>query len=132
MNAPSTVYNVHIYREMRLFYPGIPANSHAEAAAIAEGRPTDAAAEIDDCEGQTLSALVDVAGDADYAQSRLIDFEPARLQRAARLLRDAAQMAKNYLADGLDASDPTEMRIFREISGALDKATQAMGDDHAD
>lgn len=78
-----TIYNIHIYREMRLVYGGIEANSHEAAAAIARDRPTDQADSIVECDGETIAALVDVAGDEEYAQSRIIDFEPERQRRAA-------------------------------------------------
>jgi hypothetical protein len=82
-----TNYIVHIYREMRLTFDGIAADSIEAAASIACGKPTGDADDIDDCEGESFSALVDVAGDAEYEQSRFIDFEP-QLQRnaAARIL----------------------------------------------
>jgi hypothetical protein len=76
-------YNVHIYREMRLVFGGIEADSHEAAAAIARDRPTGDADSIDDCEGETIAALVDVQGDEEYEQSRLIDFEEERLRKAA-------------------------------------------------
>jgi len=82
-----TTFNVHIYREMRLFYPGIEAETHEAAAGIARDRPTDKAASIDECDGETLAALVDLAGDEDYRHSQAIDFEPERQRTAApRLL----------------------------------------------
>ena len=61
-----TIYNMHIYREMRLVFGGIEADSHEAAAAIARDKPTDQADSIDDCDGETLAALVDVAGDEEY------------------------------------------------------------------
>ena len=84
---PITIYNVHIYREMRLVYGGIEADSHEAAAAIAREKPTDEADAIDDCDGETFYACVDVQGDEEYEQSRWIDFEPERQRKvAARLL----------------------------------------------
>jgi hypothetical protein len=79
----TNTYNVHIYREMRLVYGGIEADSHEAAASIARDKPTDQADSIDDCDGETLAALVDVQGDEDYAQSRIVDFESERERRAA-------------------------------------------------
>ncbi len=78
-----TIFNVHIYREMRLVYGGIEANSHEEAAAIARDRLTDDADSIKDCDGETTAALVDVQGDEEYRHSRTIDFEEERLRKAA-------------------------------------------------
>ena len=86
-----TTYNVHIYREMRLVYESITADTPEAAAAIARDKPTDDAVEIDDCEGETFSALVDVAGDEEYEHSRLIDFEEERLRKAARPLLAACR-----------------------------------------
>jgi hypothetical protein len=78
-----TTYNVHIYREMRLVYGGIVADSHEQAAAYARHQPTDQADSIDDCEGRSFSALVDVLGDEDYEQSEVIDFAEERQNQAA-------------------------------------------------
>ena len=82
----TNTYNVHIYREMRLVYEGIKAATPEAAAKIARDKPTSDAVEIDDCEGETLSALVDVQGDEEYEQSRIINFEPQRERQAARKL----------------------------------------------
>jgi hypothetical protein len=82
----TTIYNVHIYREMRLVFGGIQAESLEAAASIARDKPTSDADEIDDCEGETLSAVVDVVGDEEYEQSRFIDFENEQLRRAAPAL----------------------------------------------
>jgi hypothetical protein len=75
---PLTTFNVHLYREMRLFFPGIEAPSHEVAASWASQKPDDEAALIDDCDGETLAALVDVAGDEAFEHSRMISFDPAR------------------------------------------------------
>jgi len=82
-----TLYNVHSYREMRLYFPGIEAGTPEEAAQIATGKLTEEAEYSDDCDGENLAALVDVAGDDQHEQSVMIDFEPERLRKAApRLL----------------------------------------------
>jgi hypothetical protein len=78
-----TKFIVHLYREMRLSYTDIEADTPEAAAAIAAGKPTDDADTIEDCEGQNLAALVDTAGDDDYSQSVTIDFEPERIRNAA-------------------------------------------------
>src|SRR5271169_1759482 len=110
-----TIYNVHIYREMRLVFGGIEADSPEAAAVIARDKPTGDADSIDDCDGETFAALVDVAGDECYRHSRTIDFEPERQRKAAPKLLMAVLMAENYLADDLDEDDETEMRIFNAI-----------------
>jgi hypothetical protein len=87
-----TIYNVHIYREMRLLFGNIEAESLEAAASIARLRPTDEADSIDDCDGETFYACVDVQGDEEYEQSRWIDFESERLRMAAPALLTACRM----------------------------------------
>ena len=79
----TNTYNVHIYREMRLVFGGIEADTPEAAATIARDKPTDEADSIDDCEGESLSALVDVQGDEDYEDSQFIDFEAEQQRKAA-------------------------------------------------
>jgi uncharacterized protein YbjT (DUF2867 family) len=88
----TNTYNVHIYREMRLVFGGIKANTPEAAAKIARDKLTSDADEIDDCEGMTLSALVDLVGDRDYEQSGFIDFDEERLRKAAPALLTACRM----------------------------------------
>jgi hypothetical protein len=71
-----TRYNVHLYREMRLFFPGIDAESHEAAAEFARQQPTDTAQNIEDCDGNDIAALVDVDGDQEYNHTKLVDFSP--------------------------------------------------------
>ncbi len=103
-----TLYNVHIYREMRLVYEGISAETPEAAAAIARKKPTDDCVEIADCEGQTLSAVVDEAGDSAYERSVMIDFENQRLRTASPALLAACRMVvdrweRGDLAEGARA-----------------------------
>jgi hypothetical protein len=84
-----TLYNVHLYREMRLFFPGIEAETPEAAAANARDRLTEDADDIRDCDGEDLGALVDVVGDDQYEQSLMIDFEAERLRKASPELREA-------------------------------------------
>jgi hypothetical protein len=70
-----TRYNVHIYREMKLRFDGIEAGSPEAAAKIARDGLTEDADDIAPCDGETFAALVDVAGDEDFSQSRMIDFD---------------------------------------------------------
>jgi len=74
-----TLYNVHIYREMKLRFDGIDAQSPEAAANIARDGLTEDADDIEPCDGETLAALVDVVGDEDFTRSRFIDFDqPAK------------------------------------------------------
>ena len=86
-----TKFIVHLYREMRLSYTDIEADTPEAAAGVTRDRPTGDACDIDDCEGETLAALVDTAGDEDYSQSVTIDFEAERIRKAAPKLLDALE-----------------------------------------
>lgn len=70
-----TTYHVHVYRQMRLTFSPIVADSPEHAAAIARRLPTDEALSIDDCDGATVAALVDRADDEPFEQSVAIEFE---------------------------------------------------------
>ena len=71
-------YNVHIYREMRLFFPDIVASTAEEAATLAADMPSGAARALEDCDGENLAALVGVIGREDCKQNWMIDFDPVR------------------------------------------------------
>jgi hypothetical protein len=86
-----SLYNVHIYREMRLYFPGIEADTPEAAAATAADKLTEDAEYTEDCDGENLAALVDVAGDEEFEQSVAIDFETERLRKAAPVLLEALQ-----------------------------------------
>jgi hypothetical protein len=72
-------YNVHLYREMRLFFPGIEAGTPEEAVRLVADKATDEAEHTDDCEGATTSALVDLVGDEEYRHSKTIDLDPVKV-----------------------------------------------------
>ncbi len=96
-----TIFNVHIYREIRLLFGGIESESHEAAAAIAHDKPTGDADEIDECDGETFYACVDVKGDEEYEQSRWVLFEADRLRDAASQMLEALQafIEANELAE---------------------------------
>jgi hypothetical protein len=85
-----TNYIVHIYREMRLSFADIEAETPHAAVAIAQDKPTSDADNIEDCDGDNLSAVVDVAGDEDHSQSVTIDFEDIEMVKATRAAIDMA------------------------------------------
>lgn len=87
--ASTALYHVHIYRETRVYFPGIDARSPEEAARIAADKLTADAEYSEDCDGENLAALIDVAGDNEFTQSVTIDFEPERLRKAALKLLTA-------------------------------------------
>jgi hypothetical protein len=113
---------------MRLYYPGIEASSPEEAAGIARDRPTDEAEQIHDCEGETLSALVDVQGDQDYRHSVNVYFEGEQARKAAPDMLRALQAASAYLGDHWDESDPSQSRLYQTIRAAIDKGKLAQDD----
>ena len=108
-----TTYIVHLYREMRLTYTGIEAETPQAAAAIVREKATADADNVEDCEGQTLAALVDTAGDEDYSQSVTIDFEAEGIRNAAAKLLAASTYALEYLK----ANDDGEQDLDESVAG---------------
>jgi hypothetical protein len=76
-------YNVHLYREMRIYFTAIEADTPLAAALIADGSSLSDAQLIDDCDSASTAALVDLQGDDEYHHSQMIDLQPRA--RAARL-----------------------------------------------
>ena len=53
-------YNVHIYREMCLFFPGIVARTAEETTTFATEKPSGMAEALEDCDGDNPAALAGV------------------------------------------------------------------------
>lgn len=119
-------YIVHLYREMRLSYTGIEADTPQAAAAIASGKPTADADTIEDCDGQNLAALVDVAGDEDYSESVTVDFEAERIRKAAPALLEALKQCWQQLS--LWVADIESCDMSPEDDEALAKACAAIAE----
>jgi hypothetical protein len=119
-----TTYNVHLYREMRLVFGGIEADTPEAAASIAGNMPTGDADDIADCEGENLAALVDVAGDAEYTQSRMVDFAPARQRQAAPKLLVSLKALLPY-AEG-EAYCLDKLKDSLEAQAEADRAWKAI------
>jgi hypothetical protein len=121
-----TKYNVHLYREMRLYYPGIEATSAERAAEIARDKPTEEANDFDACDGETFAALVDVAGVA-YAESRMIDFAPERQRKAVPALLEALTISRGIVqwAVDHDADPVATAAVLKLIEAAIAEATAA-------
>jgi len=100
-----TLYNVHIYREMRLAFEGIEADTPEAAAAIARDGMTSDANDIDDCDGEDFAALVDVIGDDEFEKSVTIDFEAERLRKAAPNLLEALELFLKFNDQWLITTD---------------------------
>ena len=88
---------MHIYRELRLYFPGIEASSPEEASTLAGDKPTGDAEYTEDCDGENLSALIDLVGDDGFEKSVTIDFEPERLRKIATELLDALRAASDWI-----------------------------------
>jgi hypothetical protein len=84
-----TKYNVHLYREMRLEYVGIEADTPEAAVRIARAGLTEDADDIGES-SEDLSARVEIDGDAPLERPLTIHFEPER--HAARALLAACRM----------------------------------------
>jgi hypothetical protein len=119
------IYNVHhIYREMRLYFPGIHVESHEAAARIAADTCTDEVDDVADCQGENLTAMVDVQGDADYRQTQIIDFEPTLLRdHAAELLRAVEALTEKV--DDLEAAMAGVTDQFEDEVAGLSAAVTA-------
>jgi hypothetical protein len=120
-----TTYNVHIYREMRLVFGSIEADSQEAAASIAAEKPTTDTDSIEDCDGQSLAALVDVVGDEEYEQSRVINFEPERQRRAAPKLLHWLRVIVDRLDDHHERLSETEHTEIELARAAIAEATAA-------
>jgi hypothetical protein len=133
-----TIYNVHIYRQMRLVFNGIEAASHEAAAESVRRQQTDHYDDIADCDGETSYACVDVQGDAEYEHSRWIDFQPERQRQAAgallSTLKAVAELRHKWRSqdeavtidsiqymDGLDAVELDATIAQAESAGILPK-----------
>ena len=92
-----TRYIVHMFREMRVTFADIDADTPEAAAAIGLCKTTDEADDIEECNGEDLSAVVDLAGDEDYGQSVTIDFEPERIRKSASALLEALEYVRATL-----------------------------------
>jgi hypothetical protein len=100
-------YNVLVYREMLLRFDGIRAPSQDAAASFADSMPTCAASDVEDCDGESVSALVDLAGDAEFAGSRTIDLEPGGKLRIHEHLLDTLLNVKRLAEkSGDEETDP--------------------------
>jgi hypothetical protein len=86
-------YTVHVHREMRLKFTGVEAESMEDAAKIGADLRTDQAAEIGDCAGANLYALVDIEDDEDFEHSSVVDFEAGRMVDSGPAMLRALELA---------------------------------------
>ncbi len=129
------LFDVHIYREMRLRFDVIEAETHEAAAEIARNLPLKMADDVDECDGETFYACVDVQGDDEYERSRWIDFADERLRVAAPKLLAACKTALAAMEAELETEDPQAriqiewdaepMRTLREVIAEAEGALAA-------
>jgi hypothetical protein len=119
-----TQYIVHLYREMRIDFGGIEAETPEAAAEIASGKPTGDADAIEDCDGENLTALVDVAGDEDFHQSVTIEFETERQRKAAPKLLSALKSILTYAENEAYALE--KLKDSPEAEAEADRAWNAV------
>jgi hypothetical protein len=99
-------YRVHVYREMRLVFEGVEADTPQAAAHIAAGKHFDDCNDWSDCEGTNLAALVDEHNDVDIDEAQdgtLVALEDGRWLRAGPRMLAAVQSARELfytLGDG--------------------------------
>ncbi len=124
-----TLFNVHIYREMRLFFSNIDATTPQEAAAKARDLDTADADDITSCDGQTIAALIDVVGDDEFTHSVIIDFEHEQMRKAAPQLLEALHYLLEQTVDmdlkyGITLTEGEEDARTKAL-GAIAQATAA-------
>jgi hypothetical protein len=97
-----TKYNVHIYREMRIVYQDIEAQTPEAAAESCRDFPSDAGCDPVDCDGQTFAAVVDTQGDYN-ANGKDILFAEGQMRLAApaqAVILDLVRYGLMDLSDG--------------------------------
>ncbi|NOG70479.1 hypothetical protein [Roseicella sp. DB1501] len=99
-------YDVTIYREMRVKFNGISAESPSHAAYLGHDRPTSEADLVEDCDGRSFAALVDVAGDSDGV---VIDFPQGEIpQHFAKAMLGMLQSAVDHWGEAVRADEPID------------------------
>jgi hypothetical protein len=115
-------YTVNLYREMRLSYAGIEADTPEGAVAAVSDLPTDDADNVEDCDGENISAVVDLAGDETYSRSVTIDFAGERARKAAPQLLAALERAA-FLMQRVHDGDH---RALENLQSGADQAREAI------
>ena len=106
-------YNVHLYREMRLYFPDIEADTPEEAAKLVAEKDFDDVEDFSDCDGENLAALVDLVGDEEFRHSKTIAFDP---------VKEAAQELYEALCDMVSDRDDLSPVTIAFAKAALAKA----------
>jgi hypothetical protein len=126
METTMPTYNVHLYREMRLFFPGIEAESPEQAARLAGDKDFDDANDFSDCDGENLAALVDLVGDEDFSKSIIIDLDP--MKASAEELYDALIIALPYVEGALDDEAFKKGAVCKDVKVIRAAIAKAQGE----
>ena len=105
-------FRVHAYREMRLVFDEINADTPEAAAHIASGKPFAESDSCNDCEGTTLSALVDEAAEGQEGVA-IVDFQDGRWLRAGPRMLAALQAARELFYTLGDRDTQESRNCFR-------------------
>lgn len=100
-----TLYHVHLYREMRITFEDIEAETPQSAAAIARHMPAGEAVAVEECGGENLAALVGEAGDDAFERAMPIDFSAERLSMATPDLLALSRRVVQAKAAGESVTD---------------------------
>ena len=132
-----TLYNVHIYREMRLRFDAIEAESPEAAAAIARERTAEEAAQVAECDGIDLAALVDEVGDEAYERSVTIEIDRAPPSGSGILDRIVVISVRGGVIEDIESTTPLtvvveDWDVFDEDTGSyplrtIDRLAGGMG-----
>lgn len=110
-------FRVHAYREMRLVFDEIEADTPEAAAHIAAGKPFDECDRCSDCEGTTLAALVDEATEDGQEGVAVVDFEDGRWLKAGPHMLAALKAARElfYTLGDRDTQESRDCFRFHQI-----------------
>jgi hypothetical protein len=114
-------YTVHVYREMRVKFTGIEADSMEEAARAGADLRTDQADDVEDCVGANLSAVVDLDCDDDFGRTEGVAFEAGRMMDTGPEMLSALE----ELIANIDEDVPPEY-VTRHFRNALEDARVAV------
>jgi hypothetical protein len=121
------IYDVHIYREMRIPYRNIEVNTSEGAAEFCRDLPSSAGGTPVECDGQTFAAVVD---SPDHPDGKDILFEEGRLRKHAQETLKALIAILPYAeseAASLDAlKDCAEAEAEAEAAWEAVEAAQAI------
>jgi hypothetical protein len=120
-----SLYTVHIYREMRLRFDEIEADTPEAAADMASKRFLNDADHFDDCDGHTFAALVDEEYDHDYEHSKIIDFAAGRLFDTAPKLLAALTWLIDDLTDAAEDRNPETGEAYDSVAYAREQIAAA-------